>query len=183
MPIRSALIALLATVALLTTPSAAMADAALTDSTPADKGTVASAGEQTVTFRFNQELMEVGAVVVIQGSAGNEVSTGDVQVDGRAASRTFDASAPGRYTASYRVVSSDSHPVDGTIEFTVEGTGASTTPAPAVDDAAADDTAEQAESSGDVQGTPWIPITISAIAILAVVASVVRFGAAGRRQT
>jgi methionine-rich copper-binding protein CopC len=90
----------------------ASAHAALVGSDPAD-GTSSATAPTTITFTFNENIAQP-AYIAVQAPDGTQVEvTGVRAVDGT-------------YSASYRVVSSDGHPVTGTITYTVT-TGRSVT--------------------------------------------------------
>jgi len=156
----------------------ATADAALIETTPADGGRLEAADEKRVTFSFNQKLndLEGAASVAITGPSGDRVDRGDVTVAGRDVSRKFVAGRPGAYTASYRVVSSDGHPVTGTIVFDVAAApsepavSSSAAPLPPATPQANDPMAREQHG-----GLPWLWICSGALAFLVLV------GAARRR--
>ena len=83
---------------------------------PEDGSTVKSATE--VVLSFNEEVNPDFVKVVVKGPQGNEV-VADPVVDGREVTQPLASDLPaGTHEVAYRVVSTDGHPVAGTIEFT-----------------------------------------------------------------
>lgn len=100
----------------------AQAHSALISSTPAE-GEQVYAPPAAVTLEFNEDIQEIGNEIVIAGPDGTEVTDGDPGVDGVVVTQSLAAPADaegaiGTYTVTWRVVSSDGHPISG--EFTFE---------------------------------------------------------------
>lgn len=115
-------LALAAAVVLLVLPASAAAHATLEQTTPARGATLAQAPGQ-VEFRFDESVdASLGAVQVFD-SAGHAVQRGGAFHPGGSGARVavrLPADLPhGAYTATYRVISADSHPVSGGFTFTV----------------------------------------------------------------
>lgn len=128
--VRWALAGLLLAGWLLVAAQPAAAHAAAIGSSPAADAVLSSAPER-VEVRFDSELLDVGAAMVVRNSAGRTVSAGPIQVQHRAIAVTLDpAAGPGRYTVAYRVVSADGHEIRSQFGFTVDG--ATSVPAPTV---------------------------------------------------
>ena len=111
---------------LLVLPSAASAHAVLVETTPA-RGAALQRAPERVDFRFNEPVESNFGAVRVFDSAGKRVDTGGVQRpggDAEAVGVKLSAGLPeGSYTATYRVVSADAHPVSGGFVFSV-GKGA-----------------------------------------------------------
>jgi copper transport protein len=116
---RALLIACLAALAL---PGAAWAHAQLEGTTPA-RGAQLDRAPAAVAFRFSEDVTAgAGSVRVFDGT-GKEVQQGSPETDGKRVRVQLPGDLPdGGYTATYRVISADSHPVSGGFSFTV-GTG------------------------------------------------------------
>ncbi|MEE2570190.1 copper resistance CopC family protein [Pseudarthrobacter sp. J64] len=99
-------------------------------SSPTDGETVATAPAK-VSVTFNNNPLALGAEMSVKDAAGTEWGVGSVQIVDNVASKSLRPGAPaGAYTVSWRVVSSDSHPIEGTFSFTAtSGSGGSTTAA------------------------------------------------------
>ena len=118
----AALITPLAAVALLLAPSPALAHDVLTGSDPEDGATLETVPEEVV-LTFNNAPMEggEGSAIVVTGPDGETQYE-----DGALTFSDADVSvglAPldeaGEYSIAYRVVSSDGHPIQDTITFSV----------------------------------------------------------------
>jgi methionine-rich copper-binding protein CopC len=115
---RTVLLALAATA-----PLPAAAHAFLDHASPAVGGAVATA-PATVTLWFTENLEPAFSTVTVTDRAGQRVDLGNAQVPpGRPAQLQVGLKPldPGRYTVSWRVVSVDTHPTEGTFTFTVGG--------------------------------------------------------------
>lgn len=84
-----------------------------------------------ITMTFSGVLMdEPGATqVVVTDAAGASLTDGDPTLDGTHLTQSLSGSASGPVTVTWRVVSSDGHPVSGQYTFTVQA-GPSQTVAP-----------------------------------------------------
>lgn len=112
------LVALLAVTALLLAPAAASAHDTLSESSPSD-GEVVPAPEEVV-LTFTGEVGAIGTAVEVAGPEGGAVA-GDPVVEGRTVTVPLVPDLPaGAYTVSWRVTSSDGHPISGEFDFGVE---------------------------------------------------------------
>ena len=114
--------------ALLAFPAGAYAHAALEGTQPA-QGSRLKAAPEVVAFDFSEPVETSFGSVKLFDSEGEEVPTGElIRPDGRSDTVGIEPPpglADGTYTATYRVISADSHPVSGGFVFTV-GRGAGT---------------------------------------------------------
>lgn len=96
----------------------------LVSSTPAADAALDPAPSEIV-LTYSDNILEVGVEVTVTDADGAEWVADSPVVDGPTVTVPLQADMPGgAYTADWRVVSSDGHPISGTIPFTV------TTPAP-----------------------------------------------------
>jgi copper transport protein len=114
----------------LALPQAASAHAVLEDSSPS-RGDQVAAAPHRVELRFDEPVeVAFGAVRVYDGH-GQRVDTGPATHPRRRGSSVSvslrDGLGDGVYTATYRVISADSHPVSGGFTFTVGRGGAAPT--------------------------------------------------------
>ncbi|TDE33050.1 copper resistance protein CopC [Nonomuraea mesophila] len=188
--IREAVLAALACLLVLALPAApAHAHDKLKSSSPAKDAEVSSVEEIELEFTASVKF----PFVVLHDEAGGQVTLGEPETDGPKVSAAVpEPLAPGSYVIAWRVVSSDGHPIEGEIPFTVKGEAASSAPAspdpaasaPASDApataSAQDDAASTAASSEtESSGVPvWIWV---ALAVLVVLGAVVGLRAARRR--
>lgn len=96
----------------------ASAHAALVGSDPED-GTSLESAPTSITLTFNENIAK-RAFVAVTAPDGTQLDVRDI----RAVDRTVTATVAvgdqkGRYSASYRVVSADGHPVTGTLTYDV----------------------------------------------------------------
>jgi methionine-rich copper-binding protein CopC len=108
--------------ALLTTvlvmPPAAWAHSQLRATMPAASATVtAPIGEVTLTF--NEPVHQRFSIVVVEGPGGLSYNDGPVRVVDTTVHQPVYPLKLGSYTVQWRVVSADSHPVEGRFGFTV----------------------------------------------------------------
>jgi len=122
--IRSLAIAALVALAL---PAGASAHAVLEETTP-ERGASLEQPPAEVALRFNEPIEASFGAIRIFDSAGEQIETGELtRPEGR--SEAIAVALPedlpdGTYTATYRVVSADSHPISGGFVFTVGDPGA-----------------------------------------------------------
>ncbi|YAL82925.1 copper resistance CopC family protein [Dermacoccaceae bacterium W4C1] len=93
----------------------------LVSSDPADGSTVQQL--DAVTLTFNESVLGTGARMSIAGPDGT--STGAASVADTKVTRDLDSTTPGRYTVTWRVTSSDGHPISGEFSFTLAGSSTS----------------------------------------------------------
>lgn len=136
---------LLVALALLVGPTIAapaVAHDQLLESDPAP-GEVLDVSPEAITLTFSADILELSSQVVVTDAAGRVVLDSPGEIVGPTLIATveqpFDA---GHLLVTWRVVSSDGHPIDGTFAFVVlpapetpgspepEATGAPTTPQP-----------------------------------------------------
>jgi hypothetical protein len=99
----------------------------LTASSPADGARVATV-PRTVTLTFLAGLKPAGTAVTVAGPDGVEATAGAPSVKRNTVTVRLRPGAAGRYTVTYRVASTDGHPVKGDIQFTASA-GVTTAPA------------------------------------------------------
>ncbi|MDQ0851833.1 methionine-rich copper-binding protein CopC [Arthrobacter sp. B3I9] len=85
---------------------------------PASGATVATPPEK-VSITFNRNPLSLGSQILVSDAAGNSWADGNVEIVDNVASQRLRQGAPaGVFTVSWRIVSSDSHPIEGTFTFT-----------------------------------------------------------------
>jgi methionine-rich copper-binding protein CopC len=95
----------------------ASAHASLVRTSPADRSSVATA-PKTVSFTFDENI-RVPSVILVTDATGASVAAGKTSVVDNIVSIGVRIESAGNYTAVYRVVSADGHPVSGRISFGV----------------------------------------------------------------
>ena len=110
---------------LLLVPAAASAHAVLVETSPERGATVERAPSQVV-FRFNEPVELAFGAVRVFDAGGEQVEAGEAvhpDGDGKAVAVALGDLADGSYTATYRVVSADGHPISGGFVFSVGSAG------------------------------------------------------------
>lgn len=108
---------------------AAAHDAA--ESTSPAQGATLAAPPDEVSVTFSNKPLGIGASFSVKDASGTEWADGPVQIVDNVATQKLRGGAPaGAYTVAWRVVSSDSHPIEGTFAFTA-ASGAAGASAPA----------------------------------------------------
>lgn len=180
--------ALLAALLLLGAP--AQAHDTLLESDPEDGASLETSPE-AITLTYSADVLEVSPLVRITDESGEQIAEITPSVDGPVVTATLDEPLPaGANTIQWRVVSSDGHPIEGTLIVTVEqdaeGTtgeetsaasddgGQDTADDAASDDAASDETAAEDSATEDEGGslTP-ILVVLGVVVVGAVVAVLV----------
>ncbi len=162
---RSFVLGLVATVALLAAASPALAHVSVESSDPQD-GAALTALPETVSITLSEDVGS-GAVLRVLSSSGTRLDDGDVTVAGRrvlVGVRPGEAAA-GSYRIVYRVVSADGHPVSGEIPFTVK---------PSTDGAGTSGTSSTPGSQDDVTVTDveddpsqkWAPLWVMGFLVI-----------------
>jgi methionine-rich copper-binding protein CopC len=96
----------------------ASAHAALVGTDPEDGSTLATA-PSSITFTFNENVSR-RAQVAVAAPDGTQVDVGRIRaVDNTVTAAVPDVDQRGTYSASYRVISADGHPVTGTVTYKV----------------------------------------------------------------
>ena len=170
---RTFVLGLVATLALLVVPTSASAHAQLESSDPADGATLAALPE-TVSVTLNEDVGS-GAVLRVLDSSGVRVDDDQVTTAGRRVLVGVrpGSSAAGAYRVVYRVVSADGHPVSGEIGFRVQPSGdasPSTEPsAGTADPSAASGSTQQDVTITDVEDDPsqkWAPLWVMGFLVI-----------------
>lgn len=180
--LRIAGIATIATVGLTLGAATAAAHSSLVESSPADGDTVAELpAEVVLTFSDKVQTGYTEVAVLYDDvplGAGEPMTDGDT-VTQMLGSLPADATA-GDVTVSFRIVSADGHPVDGTFTFTVEPADSGT---PTDDSAQDSGTAAPAAGAGSDDGSTSETPTGTLVAIGVAVAAVIAVaGVAARRR-
>ncbi|MFF0306126.1 copper resistance protein CopC [Streptosporangium sp. NPDC004379] len=147
----AAVLALLAALVLGTAfASPALAHDALKSSSPAKNAEVESLDEVKLTFTASVRF----PAVVVRGPDDAAHQDGKPVAEGPTVTQKVKADLPpGRYVIAYRVVSSDGHPIEGEIPFTLKGSAppsaeAQASPSPEASTPAADSAPPAATGPG-----------------------------------
>ncbi len=126
--LRRALVVIVGAIALLLGSAAgASAHAELLRADP-PPGSAAPAGTSTLTLTFEAFLPDLPYRATVTDSAGTDKATNVTARGHTTMVISTDPLSAGSYTVTYRVVSTDGHPTDGSYTFTVAAGPASTPP-------------------------------------------------------
>ena len=155
------------------TSTAALAHDAVTGTSPADGSTVAAVPEKVEISMSNTPAV-IGSQVLVLDESGADWAAGEVDVLDKIATQALKPGTPaGKYTVKWRLVSSDSHPVEGIFSFvaTAAGAGSGAGAGPMV--SVAPQPATAAEPVQDDSAVPWSVIGLMVVLVGVVVAMVV----------
>ena len=190
---------ILATVAvalgvLMVPVSAASAHDSLAGSNPKAGQTVKMMPEG-VSLTFTTPPIALGSEVIVKDAAGKNWATGKVKIIGNIAKQGVSADAPrGAYKVIWRVVSEDSHPIEGTFGFTTEAgsqkAGAFSPAKVEPTEAATEPTVPVSEADASTSVDPTVekasetfPSTTAVTAVAGLVAVVAIIAVIARRRT
>ncbi|MCI9887228.1 copper resistance protein CopC [Micrococcales bacterium 31B] len=104
---------------LTSAPWQASAHDNLVSSDPAPNAVLTAAPER-ISLAFSANILELGSAIEVKDAAGTLWNSDDLRVAGPVLSISVKADMPsGAYTAVWRAVSSDGHPITGEVPFTV----------------------------------------------------------------
>ena len=111
--------ALLAALATLLAPALPAAAHDVLEETEPVGGSAVAAVPPTIRLTFMHTPIALGSRILVQDETGSNQSDGTVVVVDNYVTQSVRAGAPaGRYTVAWRIVSPDSHPIEGTFTFT-----------------------------------------------------------------
>ena len=143
----------------------ASAHAALVASDPAN-GTIVPDAPNKVTLTFSESVQVISGKIQILAPDGSRADQGEPQQDGGTVTIPLRAGGGrGTYLVSYRVVSADSHPVGGSLGFSVGA--ASTPPTATADDQSADPVVRALIPVGKYLGYAGLVLLVGPVLVLA----------------
>ncbi len=153
-------------IGLLGSAGPASAHDTVESTSPADGSTVATVPDQ-ITITLNNTPGALGSAIEVKDAAGKDWAEGPVDVlDGKTTQHLKPGAPAGKFTVLWRIVSSDSHPIEGTFTFTataaagnsdgagVAAAGKQVPITPATDSAAP----AAAATAPSADGIPWVVI-------------------------
>ncbi len=186
-PLEQVIALLLLTVAaLLAAAAPAAAHTELISSDPAEGSSTAESPVR-IALTFSEPVQAGFTTVTVVGPDGTQWQAGPPTQDGAVVTVPVRPLGPvGEYTVGYRVLSADSHPVQGAIRFTLTSPGpiTATAPAPSGDGVPESDAAPKrpgsAADGSDSGGMPVWPWIAGAVLLLgAGVTVALRLGRSG----
>lgn len=170
--VSAALLGLLTIMVLPVTPAAA--HARLTGSNP-QAGSTVSAALPVVTLTFSGPVKPDLTTIVVAGPDGANQSTGTPTLADVTLTQPVNALPPGRITVTWRTVSADGHPINGSFDFTNAAPAASSSPAgesagpttaPTAEPTAAEPTGVATEPASDDEGVSPVVWIVLAVLVL-----------------
>ena len=145
----------LAIAGVLASAAPASAHDELSESDPASGATVQSLPDQ-IRLTFTAAISpDAGATVIeVADESGNDLRTGDPSVQDNVVTQTLTGSISGPVTVTWKVVSSDGHPIADTFTFTVAGEAAGTEEAPTPEEPAAPVQTSEPTATEPTDATP-----------------------------
>lgn len=145
----------------ISSPLAANAHDQVISTAPASQEVLEIAPSE-VSLDFSDDILDIGATIMVVDSGGEDWASGEMRVEARSAVQTVAAAMPeGSYQVRWQVVPSQGHPISGTFEFAVgqpsapvAASGTASDPEPVATLPAA------ADSSADRDGTVAPPLVI-----------------------
>ena len=89
-------------------------------------GTTVTSAPQRLTLTFSAPMLDVGGQVAGKGPDG-KTKQGTPKADGQRVTVPFEPTGNGTYAVTWRVTSSDGHPISGSYSFTLKGAANSST--------------------------------------------------------
>lgn len=101
------------------TAAPALAHDQVVSASPSENESLASAPSEVV-IEFTAELLDTGALINVTNASGQDVTDGEVTLDGRIVSKKLQPNLPnGQYELVWRVVSADGHPITDKYQFAI----------------------------------------------------------------
>ncbi|WP_369045939.1 copper resistance CopC family protein [Sinomonas sp. P10A9] len=174
---KAATAALLVAAMLLPAAAAAQAHDVIESTNPADGSTVQTVPD-SVVLTFDHTPIAIGTEIQVKDPSGTNVSNGPANIVDTNVTQPIKPGAPaGVYTVVWRVVSADSHPIEGTFTFTAKAaaSGSAAASAGAQSAAASGPASAAPASSGSNDGLVlWLVIAVVAVAAVVGLAFFVR---------
>lgn len=131
--------------------TAASAHDELSSSAP-EAGATLEAVPEAVELTFTNVPATIGSDIQVLDESGEDWAEGEVSITDAVATQAVRDGAPaGNYTVNWRVVSADSHPIEGTFEFTATGGAAPEMPSAAETPAASEPPRASAGTAGPIE--------------------------------
>lgn len=152
----------------------ALAHDELIGSSP-EQGEVLDASPEAIGLSFSNDIIEVGTAVVVVDHHGEELTVDEPVIAGSEVTVELPADLSGDYQVRWHAVSSDGHPIEGTIDFGVgaDATGVWVEQPPHTD--GENDGDEQADdaAASDAGAWPVVAIVAGSLVVVALVAGII----------
>ncbi|WP_087011167.1 copper resistance CopC family protein [Leucobacter sp. 7(1)] len=117
---------------------------------------------QAFQLSFSNSIIEVGTEIIVTGPDGADAADGTPEIEGPKVTQGLQADlAPGEYTAAWRVVSSDGHPIEGAFGIAIDAAGGGEIVAAPAPSGPASETETEITAEGDspsAQDSDGLPV-------------------------
>lgn len=166
--------------------SAAQAHDVLVASNPTDSATV-RAVPASVVLTFDHTPIGVGTEVLVKDATGANQSDGPAKIVDNNVTQPLKPGGPaGAYTVLWRVVSSDSHSIEGTFTFTAKATAgppaAASQGGESAGTASGTTTISPVAGSAEAPGPVWLIVSCLAVVVIVALGIFARRALAGARE-
>lgn len=147
--------------------SAASAHDSVTGTSPEDGQTLETV-PGAVEITFTNPPAALGSQILIEDAEGTGWAVGEVEIVDNVATQRISPEAPaGKYTVTWRVVSSDAHPIEGVFEFTAAAGGSGGTESGAAGPETTPATPEESETVQVASSFPVSFIIVMSVLLVA----------------
>lgn len=160
--------------------AAAQAHDVLEATSPANGSTVAAVPD-SVVLTYDHTPIAIGTEIQVKDASGTNEADGAATVVDNNVTQAIKPGAPaGKYAVVWRVVSSDSHPIEGTFTFTAKAAGGASSSGAVTGGGTSTAAAAPSSASASPSGTPagfpvWtIPVAVLVLLVIAGIAWFVR---------
>lgn len=171
-----------ALLALAVPVAAASAHDSVTGTSPKD-GQTLEAVPEAVEITFTNPPAALGSQILIEDADGTGWAVGEVEIIDNVATQRISPDAPaGEYTVTWRVVSSDAHPIEGVFEFTAAAGSSGGAGSSSTDAAGPETTPATAEETEPVQAASSFPVSFIIVMSVLLVAVLAFLAVLARRR-
>lgn len=168
--------AVAAVFAVALSPQLALAHDQLVENAPADNEVLSESPEEVV-LRYNNSVLDIGegaTIVRVTDAAGVSVVDGIPEISGPYVTQALSELEDGAYRVTWRVVSSDGHPISGTFLFGVgEGAEDAIAAMPPIGETSEDGAETQQADASESDSTSFAtPIIIGVAAVIIIVVTI-----------
>ena len=164
-----------ATALMLVLPAAAAQAHDTLESTDPAGGSVVGSVPENIGLTFSNTPIAIGSVVRVVDATGTDQADGQVSIVDNHVTQPVKSGAPaGNYTVTWRVVSSDGHPIEGTFTFTASSgntsgdSSTSNSPA-AISSPASTSPATASPSAAPASGSGGLPTELVMAGVVALI--------------
>lgn len=164
-----AVVALLGAVLLMLGFAAPASAHDVLEGTTPKNGQKVGAAPEKVTLTFSNNPIAIGSEIVVKDASGTNWADGGVDILDNVVTQKLKPGAPaGTYTVQWRVVSSDSHPIENTFSYIVTTGSAATAPGASTGEPLQTKT-EAPQQQADAEPFPVMIVVFGVVAVILLV--------------